>query len=172
MNRTPALFLATATLALTGCVSKIETPASGPTAHVDAVVMNFSSTRSIIKSIENVYFDFKAKDGSWGGEDLVKVDAPTRSYDVPAGKPIAFAFKLMQSGAGYYGGCNANFDKSLEAGGNYRAEMTFVRNPETPVVESCMVALVKLENGQKNVVGVFGDGANVTVIVPKVKVVN
>lgn len=166
------IFLVLTAFALSGCVSKIETPASGPTAHLDAVVMNFSPTRSIIKSIENVYFDFKSKDGSWGGENLVKVDTPPQSYDVPAGKPIKFQFKLMQSGAGYYGGCNVNFEKSLDAGGNYRAEMTFIRNPDTPVIETCMVALVRLDNGQKNVVGVFGDGSNITVIKPRVKLVN
>ena len=148
-------------LTLAGCAGKIETPLNAPTASVTASVVGFAEKQDIISGVENAYFEFSSADGSWGGEELIKADAPSKTYNVPANKNIKLRFASMQGGFAYDGTCGVSIDTKLPQGQYFMMDFALERVPNSKKIGGCHVDVYRLDNGKKVKLERYDGSANI-----------
>ena len=155
-------------LVLAGCSGQSQVPLDTPAASVTANVANYAVNQNIISGVENVWFQFGTADGSWRGEDALKKNIPSKTYNVPAYKDVDLRFQAMQGGFAYDGGCGVTVSTRLPEGGHLVMDFEMDRMTDSPKIVGCHVSVYQIENGQKLLLDRYDGAATIRKWVLKV----
>lgn len=144
-----------------GCASPISKPASGPTAELQIVSPDTSS--SLLKlNVQNLSYKLKAVDGSWEGEQFGSANSlADKTFEVPAEKSLLLAVNVLQGGPSFDGTCGATEQIKLPANSKSVAEFKVTLLSDSRAIGDCMLTLYRVrEDGTREQFGQSSGGAH------------
>ncbi|AJQ92107.1 hypothetical protein [Gynuella sunshinyii] len=132
MRLAVTLLISSLIMLVSGCVSRITAPDSGPTAKLNVEVVNFAPGSLV--NVENVYLTLNNADESWGGQQILKRKNPAFETDIPANEQISYVINLMQGGGGFSSSCGIRFDLTTQENESITTKYELIRADGSAVI--------------------------------------
>ncbi|WP_428242905.1 hypothetical protein [Gynuella sp.] len=155
MRLVTALLISSLIILVSGCVSRITSPDSGPIAKLNVEVVNF--VPGSLVNVESVYLTLNNADESWGGQQILKRKNPAFETDIPANEQVSYVINLLQGGGGFSSTCGIRFDLTAQENETITTKYELIR-ANSPVVIGCKADLYINDK----LLGTYQGGSKVT----------